>query len=387
MENKELENKNNTNLDPNANSAPAEKSIFDSGWKSDPIGTDPEIEWTPPISIEELYKKEFPELLWVVESIFARATINQISAQPNQGKTWVALHMAICIASGNKVFDHFATQKQGVMIVNEEDPDYLLQSRFKMLIEDPTGLPIFLHIEKGIMIEEEVVETLLQEMKDNSCGVIIFDSLSVIHDANENDASEMNAIFREMKKFIREGFTVIFTNHHRKKPRGGFKDDPQEQTRGSTAINAVPAGHITCEEKKNGDEISIIIRQVKLKSAKKISPFVVNIKEVEGKRVFIYGEEYLEDLDAANKLRQNLFEILQKSDTWLGIADFMEYTSRKADKPIRTQLKALFESSQIQREKRSDLIKRDEKISLTDKSKFLYFRIDPLDIEEGEEAT
>lgn len=343
-------------------------------------------EWMPPISIEELCKKEFPAMQWVVENMFARKTINQVSAQPNQGKTWVVLHMAICIAKGEKVFDKFNTEKQGVMIVNEEDPEELLQDRFKMLLDEPSGIPIYLHIENGIMLEDETVDTLIQEMKDNHCGTIIFDSLSVIHDADENSSTEMNVVFRQMKRFTREGFTVIFTNHHRKKSRGGFKDDPQEQTRGSTVINAVPAGHITCEERKSGDDVSIIIRQVKLKSAKKLNPFIVQVKESDSKRIFTYGDEYIEDVDSATKLRQELYDILKGSDIWLGIADFLRHTGRTSDKPIREQLKSLVATGQIQRETRANLIKRGDPVSESDKSKIMYFRITPLYAPE-EEAT
>src|SRR3989344_1457164 len=175
-----------------------------------------EKEWTSPISIEELCKKEFPPIPWVVEGMFARKTINQISAPPNQWKTWTALHVGISIAKGEKVFCHFNTEQQGVMIVNEEDPDYLLQGRFKMLLDQTDKLPIYIHIEKGIKLDDETTDKLIDDMKNNNCSIVIFDSLSVIHNANENDATEMNAVFNQMKKFAREGFTVIFTNHHRK---------------------------------------------------------------------------------------------------------------------------------------------------------------------------
>src|SRR3989344_869305 len=232
----------------------------------------------PAISIEELCKKEFPPQQWIVENIFARSTINQLSAPPNNWKTWVTLHLALCIARGEKVFDKFPTEQKGVLIVNEEDPEYLLKERFIALQNEINNLPIYIHTERGIKLEDYIVEELIVEMKEKKLEVVILDSLSVLHVAEENSAKDMGVVFDQMKKFTREGMTVIFTNHHRKRPRqGGTKDDIQEQTRGSTVINAVPAGHITCEEKKDGDKISLIIRQAKLKSAKKLNPFIVSV--------------------------------------------------------------------------------------------------------------
>jgi len=188
----------------------------------------------------------------------------------------------------------------------------------------------------------------------------------------------MNEVFSQMKKFTREGFTVIFTNHHRKKSRGPYKDDPQEQTRGSTVINAVPAGHITCEEKRDGDNTIIIIRQVKLKGAKKLGPFQIQIDATESGFRLFYKGEHLEDVDAAARLKNKLYAIIQESDRWLGIPEFKELVGMSADKAIRMQLSVLVTSGQIRRETRANL--KNQSASIIDRPKtkgneFLYFKI------------
>src|SRR3989344_5682777 len=338
-----------------------------------------ETEWTPPISILELCKKDFPEKKWVVENIFERETIGQLSAAPNQWKTWLMWYMAICIATGKKVFDKFEVDKQGVMIVNEEDTEMMLKERTLMLLSEIEDIPIYIHAEKGIKLKDETTARLLEEVKEKKVEVVIFDSLSVIHTADENSATEMGAVFEQMKKFTREGITVLFTNHHRKKSLKKWEqDDLQEQVRGSTVINAVPSGHITCEEKIQDNEKFIIIRQAKLKGAEKLTPFLVRIKKEEGRIDFIYEGAHEESLGATTKLKNELYKIIRASELWLGVKDFMEMVS-KSGKPIRDQLGCLGKDKQIQVQTRATLKKRGIPVPVREKEsgqEFLYLQLD-----------
>jgi len=336
-------------------------------------------EWTPSVSLIDLLNKEFPEKKWTVENIFQRGTINQLSAPPQQRKTWLTQHIAICVATGEKVFGHFETDKQNVMIVNEEDPESEVKDRLLLLLGEIKDLPIYVHADKGFKLEDELVTKLLKEAKEKNIGLIIFDSLSVIHNAEENSAKEMGAVFEQMKRFSREEITVLFTNHHRKKPVRKWEiDDIQEQTRGSTVINAVPSGHITCEEKNQDGNTFIIIRQAKLKGAKKIDPFLVKVDVSDKKIGFAYEGKHEESLDAATKLRNQLYEIIQKSEAWLGIQDFEEITG-KSKSSISKQIKFLAEAKQVQVKTRATLMK--EVIDVPKRKnpsgqEFLYFRLD-----------
>lgn len=355
------------------------KEQIETGTADRQVETEIENEWTPAISLMELLNKNFPEKKWTVENIFQRGTINQLSAPPQQWKTWLTQYMAICIATGEKVFGNFSTDKQNVMMVNEEDPEFDVKERLSLILGEIKDLPVYVHAEKGIKLEGKTVTKLIEEAKEKEIGVIIFDSLSVIHNADENSAKEMGLVFEQMKRFSRKGITVIFTNHHRKKSMKKWeKDDIQEQTRGSTVINAVPSGHITCEEKIQDGNHFIIIRQAKLKGAKKIDPFSVKIEISDTKIGFSYECKHEESLDAATRLRNELYEIIQKSETWLGIKDYAEMVG-KSESPVRDQIKALLTDKHIQDKTRATLVKEGAPVSQREKpsgQEFLYFRID-----------
>lgn len=312
-----------------------------------------------PISIKQLQEESLPDIIWLVENIFSKGTINQISAAPNQWKSWLMQYMAIKIAKGGRIFDRFSTSQSGVLIVNEEDPKRMIQSRSNLLNPSKEECSVYFYVEQGIKLNGKTTRSLIEKMKNLNLSVIIFDSLSVIHEANENDAREMGKVFDWMRVFNREGFTVIFTNHHRKKPLiKGVSDNGQEQTRGSTVINAVPAGHITCEPFEVGNDRFITITQLKLKEAEKIKPFIVKIVSPEDKSSIDFvcdnnGDKAQRE-SASEKVAKEIIRVLESSDTLLSFDDL--FNARiGGQSSIREALKELAKRDVVDSRKRKEV--------------------------------
>ncbi len=72
----------------------------------------PELDRPKILSFLELLNLEFPAIPWDVDRLFESGTINMISAPPNQYKSWIVQHMAICIAQGKDAFGQFKTKAQ-----------------------------------------------------------------------------------------------------------------------------------------------------------------------------------------------------------------------------------------------------------------------------------
>jgi hypothetical protein len=88
-----------------------------------------------------------------------------ISAPPNKWKSWLVILCAISVASGRPFLGKFETEKQSVLIVNEEDTARLLQERCNMLMDKVEPLDIYFHIGKQIKLEEEFVDNLNRKSK------------------------------------------------------------------------------------------------------------------------------------------------------------------------------------------------------------------------------
>ncbi len=324
----------------------------------------------PALTLRELYEMDIPPVQWDIEGLFEHGTPNMLSAAPNNFKTWLVDAIAISVASGEKLFGHFSTLQQGVLIVSEEDGIGITKNRFTMLLDkSKKNLPIHLHIQKGFKLTVEIVEQLLLQAKELRVKFVILDSLRAVHLADENSSQEMQKVMDLLMRFSREGITILFTHHHRKKTRGfgATQDTVGEDSRGSTSINAAVHGHITCEHKEIDGKDKLIITQPKLKCAAKLKPFVVDISfNVNGDiQAFEYEGDY--DDDTREQVKRAILLLLKSSTTWLSKRDLAN-AIKVSEKTIQNRLRELELERKVMGEPRSNLEKRGVPLSYADGS-------------------
>lgn len=270
----------------------------------------------------ELISKEFPSVRYTIEPFFEQGTMNMVSAPPNTWKSWLLFLFAGHIVNGTLVFNKFATEKTNVMIINEEDSARLVQDRLKLLNIINPSLPIFYRIAQGSKLEEDFVNNLIIEAKEKNIGVIMFDSLRAVHDAEENSSTEMQKVLDQLKKIVRENITVIFTHHHRKKTFGS-KNDDADSTRGTSAINASISGHISLEE-VNKEERYLIVRHLKSKVGEKLLPFEIEI-QVNDIVSFNYRGEHEPKEKALTESKTKIINALRDREELLSRKDFIHF--------------------------------------------------------------
>lgn len=276
----------------------------------------------PTLSFGELMVQSFPKARYTLEPFFESGTVNMVSAPPNTWKSWLLFLISSHIAQGTELFEKFPTEQAKVMIVNEEDSFRAIQDRFKILGVTDTTLPIFFRVANGSKLESKFIDALLAEMKEKEIKVVIFDSLRSMHEADENDSTAMQKILDQMKRLSREGITVIFTHHHRKK--GMFeKGSSAESSRGSSAINAAIAGHVSLDEEERDTGLYLVIRHLKSKAGEKLPPFEVKIMTGEGKVEFVYEGEFKQKEKKLSQTKDQVMEVLS-DNKWHCKLDFTE---------------------------------------------------------------
>lgn len=326
------------------------------------------------VSLKELCERSFPAAVWAIEDLFEAGTLNMISAAPNQYKSWIVAHMAICLAKGEPLFGRFKTTQQGVMIVNGEDPLRQLRDRLVLLLEQHTeDLPIYLLAEQDARLTQEVCEELLALAKARNVGFIVFDSLRSLNEADENSSKEMQDVMNLLRIFTRAGLTVLFTHHNRKKPTGNNArfagEDIGEEIRGSTAINGAVHGHLSCEPMKTTDESKkIVIRQQKLKVAAKINPFVVSVIPGTDSFELVYDGEFSATINAEDRAKAAILRILEESDKWFSVGDLI---AQKAggDRSVRSVLRQLALTEQIDSKTKGALAKEGAYLGVNEHAK------------------
>ena len=299
-----------------------------------------QVEYSPSLTHLELMTKEFPPARYTIEPFFEQGTVNMISAPPNSWKSWFIFLFAVAVASGKVLLDKFKTEKTNVMIVNEEDSPRLIQDRLRLINADDTSLQIYYRIAQGSKLTKEFIDSLIKEAKEKDIGLIMFDSLRAVHEADENSSTEMQGVMDLFKKIARENITVIFTHHNRKK--GMFsKGDDAESSRGSSAINASISGHISLEEVIKDDMRYLIVKHLKSKVGEKEDPFDVEVRKENESINFYYLGVHEQKAEAMSKTKNSILDILQGRKEWLSRNDlvFLKAGSKTSITAVIKELK------------------------------------------------
>jgi RecA-family ATPase len=194
----------------------------------------------------------------------------------------------------------------------------------KILQITEPGLQIYYRIAQGAKMTKIFVQNLIREAKEKNVGVIMFDSLRAVHEADENDSTAMQGVMDLFKMIARENITVLFTHHHRKK-QGFAKNDDADATRGSSAINAAISGHISLEEAQNEDGTYLIVRHLKSKVGEKLEPFDIAIRKHEGTVSFHYVGDHKAKEKALTETKKRILAELQERQELMGRKDFIHF--------------------------------------------------------------
>lgn len=262
--------------------------------------------WT----IGEILEQDFGEEEWLVDSLISKQGMMALSGNPGDFKTWVTIHIALCVSRNLPVFGKFKASQGGVLIIDEEDHIRLLQKRLELLGAKETDNIHYLS-QSGIKVDmEEVRDMILGIVKEKNIKLVILDSLVRVHGQDENDAGGMAKVFSNLQKIITEGASILFTHHHRKQQKGQGSNNPGQSMRGSSDILAAVDCHMTIE-KKNENEDRLILRQTKLRQGELLPPFEINIiKSESGPSGFEYAGDHDEKKKKAEEVGTALVSFL-----------------------------------------------------------------------------
>lgn len=300
----------------------------------------------PAVPFEKLMAEEFPPARFAIEPFFELQTLSMISAPPNTWKSWITFLFASSIASGNKTFGKFQSNQSKVMIVNEEDSYREVQDRFKLLGLKEEKLPIWFRVAQGAKLDKDFIKMLIEEARSKEVSTVFFDSLRAMHTAEENDSTAMQEILDMLKAITREGFTVIFTHHHRKKNLFQKNSDDPEMARGSSAISAAISGHISLEEVEREGNKFLILRHLKSKVCAKIQPVEIAIITAPDKIEFNYiGEMQSADKKLA-EAKDSIYAFLENENRWISRKELFE-VCKVSDRTLKTALLTLEKEENI----------------------------------------
>ncbi len=181
---------------------------------------------------------ELKEIQWVVEDYVESDSLAQVFGDPGGGKSFVAIDIACCIASGTAWHGHEV--KQGAVFYIAGEGHNGLARRLKAWElgnkVSLSGVPLFkshraaqLYDTTDAAMVAQSIKTLVDESGLDP-SMIIIDTLARNMGGDENSTQDMNAFIQNMDTYLRQHYKCcVMVVHH-----SGAMD--KDRSRGSTAL-------------------------------------------------------------------------------------------------------------------------------------------------------
>ena len=180
---------------------------------------------------------------FLIDDFLLEATLIGLVAPPKAGKTFWAVMMAVCIATGRPFFGYKVNGPAKVVWVAGEDLEHL-PNRIHAVMEqyDFSQEERALYDENFIYFRREtrfnlsdpmLVETFLQDISalGDACSLVVFDTYAKTSGIDdENSASSTGEVFRQLERIRSAANAAVLILHHTTK--GG------RTSRGSSAFDA-----------------------------------------------------------------------------------------------------------------------------------------------------
>jgi len=238
-------------------------------------------------SLKELKNLYLKPLTWILQDLIPSKSNNLIVGQGSSGKSFIALHLAMCIASSRK-FLHLSTTKGVVVILDDESGIHRLKERTTQLELGHDKIPedceenLFYYPHPLIKIDKpDGVAKLKEIIEMRKPNLIIVDSLRRVLSGKENDSDAIELFYQGLKEAIGDKEIACIFIHHINKTSDGLNS-----VRGSSDIVNMMDNIFQIQKKDN----IVTFECIKGRDLPEVEPFCIkfNFNEnlVDGERIY-----------------------------------------------------------------------------------------------------
>jgi len=224
---------------------------------------------------------ELTEIKWVVDDYIEADSLAQVFGDPGGGKSFVAIDLACCVATGKPWHGHDV--KQGsVFYIAGEGHNGLARRLKAWQIGNGTslaGVPLYKSHRAAQLYDATeaavVAEAIKQLSAEANCipSMIVIDTLARNHGGDENSTQDMNAFIQHLDVYLRQPWKCcVMVVHH-----SGVAD--KDRSRGSTALKGALDAEYKCQ--LDSGTKTIAFESKKMKDAEMPSPKNFQITQVD----------------------------------------------------------------------------------------------------------
>jgi hypothetical protein len=163
---------------------------------------------------------------WLIEHLWARAGVGIIGGAPKSYKSWLALDLAVSVASGTPCLDTFPVlEPGGALVYMAEDAQAVVKARLAGLCRhrglDFAALPLGVITAPSVRLDLPADQRrLAATVRREAPRVLLLDPFVRLHRINENDAGEVAAILGYLRALQRAHDLAVVVVHHARKHGG-----------------------------------------------------------------------------------------------------------------------------------------------------------------------
>ena len=200
----------------------------------------PTIEPLPIVRVANV-KPVLPTERWLATGLWAHHAVGIVGGSPKSGKTWLALDLAVAVASGRPCLGRFRVEKPGpVLLFAAEDSPSDVRERVRNIAAargtDLDRLPLGLVTEIGFRLDSLDYQRRLRVTLDRvRPRLLVLDPLVRLHRGDENSAADVSDLLGFLRCLQREFDLAVCLVHHIRKSAAAH---PGQALRGSGDLHA-----------------------------------------------------------------------------------------------------------------------------------------------------
>lgn len=173
---------------------------------------------------------------WLIEFLWALDAVGLLAACPKIGKTWLAVEMALAVATGRPALGRFEVRASGpVLFYGAEDDQAALRARFDAVAVsrgvDLEAAPIyFLDVGALRLDRSDHLLKLRATIATLKPKLVVLDPFVRMVAVDENSSQEVSAVLGSLRAIQRDLHVAVLVVHHMRKASSSYLGN---QVRGS----------------------------------------------------------------------------------------------------------------------------------------------------------
>ncbi|HZF25935.1 MAG TPA: AAA family ATPase [Steroidobacteraceae bacterium] len=215
------------------------------------------------LPVEQAYRlaDRAAEQRWLVTGLWSEQAVGIVGGEPKLGKSFLALDLAVAVASGTPCLRHFPVPQPGrVLLYAAEDALHVVRRRLEGICAaaacDLKDLDVHVITAPTVRLDQQADRSRLDEtIMQLKPRLLVLDPFVRLHRIDENASGEVAPLLAYLRTLQRQHSLAVLVVHHARKSAGNMRAG--QALRGSSEFHAW--GDSNLYLRRSGDEINLTI--------------------------------------------------------------------------------------------------------------------------------